>query len=109
MPTYNETPTTTHDTQPEIVVPRKLRGFARMDRERVREIARRGGKAAHEAGTAHEFTSEEARVAGRKGGIASQSARKQNGQSEPPAENQGNAGNGQSNGESNTTSPLGNA
>jgi general stress protein YciG len=89
MPTTTETPTTAHDTQPEIVVPRKLRGFARMDRERVREIARRGGKAAHEAGTAHEFTSEEARVAGRKGGIASQSARKQNGHAEarPTTEN----------------------
>ena len=55
---------------------RKPRGFACMDRERVREIARRGGKAAHMAGTAHEFTSEEARQAGRKGGLAAQSARR---------------------------------
>ncbi len=39
-----------------------------MDQERQREIARKGGKAAHERGTAHEFTSEEARAAGRKGG-----------------------------------------
>jgi general stress protein YciG len=46
------------------------RGFASMDQERVREIAARGGKAAHEKGTAHEFTSEEAREAGRKGGLA---------------------------------------
>jgi general stress protein YciG len=46
------------------------RGFASMDEERVREIASRGGKAAHEKGTAHEFTSEEAREAGRKGGLA---------------------------------------
>ena len=44
------------------------RGFASMDRERQREIARKGGKAAHTAGTAHEFTAEEAREAGRKGG-----------------------------------------
>lgn len=39
-----------------------------MDRERQRHIARLGGKAAHERGTAHQFSSEEARVAGRKGG-----------------------------------------
>src|SRR5271155_4087232 len=44
------------------------RGFASMDRERQREIARKGGKAAHEKGTAHEFTADEARAAGRKGG-----------------------------------------
>src|SRR5579862_1766516 len=44
------------------------RGFASMDRERQREIARKGGKAAHEKGTAHEFTTDEARAAGRKGG-----------------------------------------
>jgi hypothetical protein len=45
------------------------RGFASMDRERQREIARKGGKAAHEKGTAHEFTTDEAKVAGRKGGV----------------------------------------
>ncbi len=44
------------------------RGFASMDPERQREIASRGGKAAHEKGTAHEFTADEAREAGRKGG-----------------------------------------
>jgi general stress protein YciG len=44
------------------------RGFAAMDREKQRRIASKGGKAAHEKGTAHEFTPEEARVAGRKGG-----------------------------------------
>ena len=44
------------------------RGFASMDPERQRQIAREGGKAAHVKGTAHEFTSEEARNAGRKGG-----------------------------------------
>lgn len=44
------------------------RGFASMNSERQREIARKGGKAAHEKGTAHEFTSDEAREAGRKGG-----------------------------------------
>lgn len=45
------------------------RGFASMDRTRQREIARLGGRAAHERGTAHEFTREEAREAGRKGGV----------------------------------------
>lgn len=47
------------------------RGFASMDPERVSEIASMGGRAAHEQGVAHEFTSEEAREAGRKGGEAS--------------------------------------
>jgi general stress protein YciG len=47
------------------------RGFASMDRSRQRDIASKGGKAAHEKGTAHEWTKEEAREAGRKGGIAS--------------------------------------
>ena len=44
------------------------RGFASMDPQRQREIASKGGKAAHAKGTAHEFDSEEARRAGRKGG-----------------------------------------
>jgi uncharacterized protein len=48
------------------------RGLASMDEEKQREIASEGGRAAHEKGTAHEFTSEEAREAGRKGGQASQ-------------------------------------
>ena len=47
---------------------RSRRGFAAMDEDKQREIARKGGKAAHEKGTAHQFTSEEAREAGRKGG-----------------------------------------
>ena len=42
-----------------------------MDRVKQREIASKGGKAAHQKGTAHEWTSEEAREAGRKGGMAS--------------------------------------
>lgn len=70
---------------------RSLRGFASMDKEKQRMIASKGGRAAHEKGTAHEFNSteasmaakkghergtaheftpEEARVAGRKGGLA---------------------------------------
>ena len=51
----------------------KTRGFASMDQARQREIASKGGRAAHEKGTAHEFTSEEAREAGRKGGQAAHS------------------------------------
>jgi uncharacterized protein len=42
-----------------------------MDPAKQREIASKGGKAAHQKGTAHEWTSEEAREAGRKGGMAS--------------------------------------
>ncbi|WP_332823598.1 KGG domain-containing protein [Ramlibacter sp.] len=61
------------------------RGFASMDPQRQREIASEGGRAAHEKGTAHEFTSEEAREAGRKGGMA-RSANRRN------AMNGGNSG-----------------
>lgn len=46
------------------------RGFAGMDESRQREIASQGGRAAHESGHAHEFSSQEAREAGRKGGEA---------------------------------------
>jgi general stress protein YciG len=46
----------------------RSRGFASMNAEKQREIARKGGRAAHEKGTAHEFTADEARAAGRKGG-----------------------------------------
>jgi hypothetical protein len=55
------------------------RGFASMDSERQREIASLGGKAAHAKGTAHKFTSEEARIAGRKGGLRSHSGNKSSG------------------------------
>ena len=48
-----------------------------MDRVRQREIASKGGKAAHQKGTAHEWTSEEARDAGRKGGLASHRRRRE--------------------------------
>lgn len=47
------------------------RGFASMDPEKQREIASEGGRASHEQGTGHEFSSQEAREAGRKGGEAS--------------------------------------
>lgn len=71
--------------------PRKKqrRGFAAMDRSLVRAIASKGGVAAHEKGTAHKFTREEAREAGKKGGRAPHRVRgrklpEENGASVPP-------------------------
>jgi general stress protein YciG len=52
-------------------VAKQDRGFASMDRDKQRRIASKGGKAAHEKGAAHKWTPEEARAAGRKGGVAS--------------------------------------
>ena len=79
-PTNQSSPTTTTEetttsaseapTPAPVAKPRKPRGFAAMDRTKVSEIASKGGKAAHAAGTAHQFTSDEARVAGKKGGVA---------------------------------------
>ncbi len=54
---------------------KERRGFASMSPEKQREIASKGGRAAHMKGTAHEWTSEEARAAGRKGGRASRGGR----------------------------------
>ena len=51
-------------------VKKSVRGFAAMDQEKQREIARKGGRAAHEQGVAHEWSSTEAREAGKKGGQA---------------------------------------
>jgi general stress protein YciG len=48
---------------------KERRGFASMSPEKQREIASKGGRAAHQKGTAHEFDSSEARAAGRKGGV----------------------------------------
>lgn len=48
--------------------PSSQRGFAAMERDKQRAIASKGGRAAHEKGTAHEFTPDEARMAGKKGG-----------------------------------------
>jgi general stress protein YciG len=59
--------TGTHDTESMKPASKKsLRGFAAMDPQRQREIASLGGRAAHQSGHAHEFTSEEARAAGKK-------------------------------------------
>ena len=52
-------------------MPKEDRGFASMDRGKQRDIASKGGKAAHQQGSAHEWTSDEARAAGRKGVLAS--------------------------------------
>jgi general stress protein YciG len=54
---------------------KERRGFASMSPEKQREIASKGGRAAHEKGTAHEWTSDEARNAGRKGGQISRGGR----------------------------------
>jgi uncharacterized protein len=66
----------------EATVAKEDRGFASMDRTKQREIASKGGKAAHQKGTAHEWTSEEAREAGRKGGMASHRRKQQQQQTE---------------------------
>jgi uncharacterized protein len=68
-------------------VAKEDRGFASMDRAKQREIASKGGKAAHQKGTAHEWTSEEARDAGRKGGIASHRRRREQSGTGGDAEN----------------------
>jgi general stress protein YciG len=64
-------------------VAKEDRGFASMDRGKQKEIASRGGKAAHQKGTAHEWTSEEARQAGRKGGMASHRRKQEGGEPSP--------------------------
>lgn len=89
---------------------RSNRGFASMDREKQREIASKGGRAAHAKGTAHEFDSGEAREAGRKGGMAVSRNREHmaaigrrggeaRGQSRGRGANQANSGGGGSNSE----------
>ena len=68
------------------------RGFASMDRSKQRDIASKGGKAAHQKGTAHEWTSEEAREAGRKGGMASHRRKQEQQQGSEAGVNQGSEG-----------------
>ena len=68
-----------------------------MDRSKQRDIASKGGKAAHQKGTAHEWTSEEAREAGRKGGMAShrrKQEQQQGGNAEGGSNNPESAGGG---------------
>jgi general stress protein YciG len=63
-------------TEGEVITERKeRRGFASMSPEKQREIASKGGRAAHQKGTAHEWTTDEARSAGRKGGQVSRGGR----------------------------------
>jgi len=62
------------------------RGFASMDQAKQREIASKGGKAAHQKGTAHEFTSEEAREAGRKGSHKGSGKNSNSGENSPANE-----------------------
>ena len=54
---------------------KERRGFASMSPEKQREIASKGGRAAHQKGTAHEWSADEARAAGRKGGQISRGGR----------------------------------
>ena len=58
------------EPQADVAPLKKRRGFALLSPEQHREICHKGGVAAHRAGTAHEFTAEEAQAAGRKGGKA---------------------------------------
>jgi uncharacterized protein len=60
------------------------RGFASMDKTKQREIASKGGTAAHVKGTAHEWSSDEAREAGRRGGLASHRKRQESAQESVP-------------------------
>lgn len=69
------------ETAAETPKAKQRRGFASMKPEDVQRIARMGGRAAHAAGTAHEFTADEARVAGRKGGLAPHKKRRARGES----------------------------
>lgn len=54
----------------------KKRGFALMDKLKLREITSRGGKRAHKLGVAYEFSPEQGKIAGRNGGLATQAKRK---------------------------------
>ena len=76
IPTPPLTPCSPQQTERGKVAGKTRRSFAVMDPEEQRAIARRGGQAAHDSGKAHEFTSEEARRAGAKGGISLSQDRK---------------------------------
>ncbi len=72
LKTNGDTPSENEDRAP--TTRRSARGFARLDAEQRRQISSVGGKAAHAKGRGHEFTTEEARAAGHKGGLASAAA-----------------------------------
>ena len=65
-----QTTISSSDASPESTNAKKPRGFAAMDPNVVAAIARKGGRAAHASGRAHEFSHDEARAAGKKGGLA---------------------------------------
>jgi uncharacterized protein len=71
---------------------KQRRGFASMPAEKQREIASKGGRAAHVKGTAHEWTPDEARSAGRKGAQASRDGRGRTATPEPATPGNGQAG-----------------
>lgn len=62
-------------TENKTETPKKKQGFAVLDKAKLKELARKGGKAAHALGKGHKFTKEEAKAAGRKGAIASHASR----------------------------------
>lgn len=70
----------------------RKRGFATMDPEKLRAIASKGGKAAHAKGSAHQFTSEEAKEAGRKGGRAGHNKRAKEEPNSKPSTESGHLG-----------------
>jgi hypothetical protein len=74
-PEENETDRLQEATKVNATERKERRGFASMSPERQKEIASKGGRAAHAKGTAHEWTPEEARSAGRKGGQVSRGGR----------------------------------
>jgi general stress protein YciG len=89
IPEDEEKTTNTDDERADTIpapaapAPKKRRGFAAMDRAAVRTLARKGGMSAHARGTAHRFTTEQAREAGRKGGRAPHRTRGRSAPAEP--------------------------
>jgi uncharacterized protein len=64
-------------TDEKIEPPKKPRGFAAMDKDLVRELARKGGEATHALGKAYKWDKDQARAAGKKGGVAVHAKRRQ--------------------------------
>ena len=67
-----------------VTLPKKARGFAALTPQHLAEISQMGGRTAHAIGRAHQFTSEEAREAGRKGGKTTHERRRQNAEEKRP-------------------------
>jgi len=79
----NETTASAAPTTASPAAAKRPRGFAAMSREKQRELASKGGKASHEQGTGHQWNSETARAAGKKGGEASRNRAKGYGSTKP--------------------------